>query len=62
MYKSKIFYGFDADSLFNQWIEDHPNIPIMSFRFISDGPRHFAICILYTEENQNAMRRNSWRS
>lgn len=54
MYKSKIFFGMDADQQFNNWCEEHTNISIMAFRFISaSNPRYFAICIMYMELDPN---------
>ena len=55
MIKTKIFFGTlgtnykTADLLFNNWIEENPNIEILHFRYQQARMGDHSICILYRE-------------
>ena len=59
MYKAKTFNGtFDgnfnvnstsADEKFNEWINDHPNIHIIAFKYKQAHYGDHSICILYKD-------------
>jgi hypothetical protein len=55
-YKTKIFFGTssncfydNADEQFNKWIEEHPNIEILKFKYEQARYGDHSICILYQE-------------
>lgn len=56
MFKTKIFFGTSkfgrgADKMFNEWIEEHPSIEIIKFKYQQARYGDHSIAILYREEN-----------
>lgn len=55
MYKAKTFNGnfnvnsTSADEKFNKWINDHPNIHIIEFKYEQARYGDHSICILYKD-------------
>ena len=56
MYKTKIFYRTNSNFLehdFNEWMNKHPNIPIIDFRYavgtVLGGGLEYSIAVLYKE-------------
>lgn len=55
MYKAKTFNGnfnvnsTSADEKFNKWINDHPNIHIIEFKYKQAHCGDHSICILYKD-------------
>lgn len=43
------FGGISADIEFNKWIQEHPNIEILEFRYQQARYGDHSICILYKE-------------
>ena len=52
--KAKLFFGNQggtrADILFGEWIEEHPNVKIIEFKYDQARYGDHSICILYEEE------------
>ena len=58
--KAKIFFGsrggVTADQLFGEWIEEHPTVNILQFKYQLGrcGYGDHSIAILYSEENHKS--------
>lgn len=55
--KSKIFFGTrtgnDASDAMNAWLEQHPNVEILEFKYQHTTTYwHHSICILYRERKE----------
>lgn len=56
MFKAKIFFGASksgrwADEMFNAWIQEHPTVVIIKFKYQHARYGDHSIAILYREEN-----------
>lgn len=58
--KAKIFFGnvagTKADQVFGEWIEDHPSVKILQFKYQQGRYGDHSIAILYEEKDNEPPR------